>query len=281
MTPLTQTDINPIELWDTTVASITCAATKLRLSAARPAIINAYNHYTEKAQNSQLYELQQCLRGKYNQIIIQELSKKDLNKLYTSEMVDKNKPARKIYDKILTCAPHGKCPICGIGEAETLDHFAAKAYYPTFSVFSLNLAPACASCNKSKSAPKITLDNQTFHPHFESPAIHTDTWLHALVTEGTPPIISFFAAPPEHWSEGLRQRAKNHFDSFNLEKRYGIQAASEITSIIDYLSELNTVDSKREHLERMARTEANTRTNSWRAAMYKALSTSNWFVRNY
>jgi len=281
MTPLYPNAIPPIDLYDITVASVTCPNIQNRLLNARSAVNNAYMDYICKAKLSQLHALQSCSRGKYNQIVISTLSKGELNSLYTVEMVGKNKPARKVYDKIMASAPYGKCPICGIGDVETLDHFAAKAYYPTFSVLSLNLAPACMSCNKGKSAPRINQDNQTLHPYFEPVEIYNDTWLHAKVIESHPPVVDFFTAPPDHWPEELRIRTRNHFLGFNLAKRYGIQAASEITAIVNYLSEIETSDSKREHLEKMARAESKIRKNSWRAALYGALSVNNWFVQTF
>lgn len=281
MTPLYPNAIPPIDLYDITVASVACPSVKNRLLGARAAINDAYADYISKARVARLHELPSCSRGKYNQIVICGLSKGELNKLYTAEMVGKNKPARKIYDKIMASAPYGKCPICGIGDVETIDHFAAKAYYPAFSVLSLNLAPACVSCNKGKGAPRINQDNQTLHPYFEPVEIYNDAWLHAKVIENYPPVVDFFTAPPEHWSEELQIRTRNHFVGFNLAKRYGIQAASEITAIVNYLSEIDTLDSKRQHLERMARVEGKIRINSWRAALYRALSVNDWFVQNF
>lgn len=53
------------------------------------------------------------------------------------------------YDKILAGAK-GKCAICSIGVASTLDHYLPKAEYPTLCVFPANLVPECQSCNKNK-----------------------------------------------------------------------------------------------------------------------------------
>lgn len=281
MTPLPRPTIKSIELYDITVGTVACQKIKDRLSSARELINEAYADYINKAEAFNLHELTSCFRGKYNQIIMCTLTKGELNKLYTAEMVGKNKPARKTYDKIMASAPHLKCPICGIGDVESLDHFAAKAYYPTFAVLALNLSPACLSCNKGKSAPRMSQGNLSLHPYFEPSEIYNEAWLQGKVVQTLPPSVEFYSAPPSHWSQDLSTRTHNHFVGFNLAKRYGVQAASEMTVIISYLSELDTVVSKRQHLERMARIESNTRQNSWRAALYRALSKDQWFIDTF
>ena len=60
------------------------------------------------------------------------------------------KPAR-IRRYLMSLANTGKCPICGIGQASTLDHYLAKTIYPTYAVTPYNLVPVCKDCNFAKS----------------------------------------------------------------------------------------------------------------------------------
>lgn len=60
------------------------------------------------------------------------------------------------------------CPLCGGFGTHTVDHFLPKATYPEFTIFSLNLVPAC-SCNSLRS--NVTHGSapheSTIHPYFD------------------------------------------------------------------------------------------------------------------
>lgn len=63
---------------------------------------------------------------------------------------------------------HRVCPMCGSMHGGTLDHYLPKNAYPIFSVFSLNLVPAC-KCN-SKRKETLTGPNhneRVLHPYFD------------------------------------------------------------------------------------------------------------------
>jgi len=64
---------------------------------------------------------------------------------------------------------HLVCPMCGSMHRGTLDHYLPKNTYPIFSVFSLNLVPAC-KCN-SKRQETLTgpsLGERVLHPYFDN-----------------------------------------------------------------------------------------------------------------
>jgi|SRR5690554_1048142 len=46
---------------------------------------------------------------------------------------------------------HNTCLNCGIGEANTFDHFLPIGEFPFFSVHPKNLIPSCSNCNSKKS----------------------------------------------------------------------------------------------------------------------------------
>lgn len=104
--------------------------------------------YKAFASKGELYTIQaaQDKQGD-DPAIIGDLNKSDLIKLYTTYFVNKDKPARIIYDAMMAAA-NEKCPFCGgIGRPRNLDHYLPKAHYPQFSVLPLNLVPSCRDCN--------------------------------------------------------------------------------------------------------------------------------------
>ncbi|MBU1376327.1 MAG: hypothetical protein KKE02_14725 [Alphaproteobacteria bacterium] len=62
------------------------------------------------------------------------------------------------------------CPMCGSGTTGTLDHYLPRAVYPEFSIFSLNLVPACSHCNSGEKGSTITGDDDEYflHPYFDT-----------------------------------------------------------------------------------------------------------------
>lgn len=62
------------------------------------------------------------------------------------------------------------CPMCGSGGRGHLDHFLPRVAYPEFSVFGLNLVPACPSCNSSNKGETFRGDapERFLHPYFDT-----------------------------------------------------------------------------------------------------------------
>lgn len=94
---------------------------------------------------------------------------KNLISVYDKKFSEKNFPAgRKYYNKI-RAASNGKCAICEIGEASSLDHYLPKAQYPLLCVTPANLVPQCQSCNKNKGIFfEKKEDQMLLHPYFDN-----------------------------------------------------------------------------------------------------------------
>ncbi|KWO50060.1 hypothetical protein WT98_17165 [Burkholderia territorii] len=60
------------------------------------------------------------------------------------------------------------CPMCGSMHRGTLDHLLPKQDYPAFSVFSLNLIPAC-KCNskRGRNVRGAAAGERVLHPYFD------------------------------------------------------------------------------------------------------------------
>jgi len=181
---------------------------------------------------------------------------------------------RSHYDK-LRLTELGICPFCGFGHVSTLDHFAAKSRYPAFSVLPINLVPSCSDCNKGKGSGLITSETEIPHPYFEDSRIETDGWLICNVVETSPVTVVYQTRFPADWDNSLSRRVQNYFTDLKLASRYGVQAASYLAGIKEFLSALTTTD-----LEWYINKKAHSYEypNEWEAALYAGLARSQWFI---
>ena len=265
------------DVFDACVSEVSNGGVKTLFLLEKARILAEFDGYGVKAGSNNLYSSVYCDRAKPKQVIIGGLVKEDFVFLYGSCMV--KKPAgRKFYDKIILLAPSGKCPLCGFGHATTLDHLLPKARYPLFSVLSTNLVPACTDCNKLKGASLVTKDEQALHPYFESDVIETEPWVYAEIIQDTPVTVKYFVSPPPEWCPEQSRRACNYFSDLNLAGRFAIEAASELSSLISFLKYLKNDNSVADHLSAMADGERDIRLNSWKSALYQALSVNKWFI---
>lgn len=277
MKRLTKPTIEAAIVYDTCIGDLTAPDLARKFTAAREEVLAVFAQYEQNASESTLFSFPRCRRGNDDQIVVGGLTKGELVSLYTSNLAGKSATARKFYDQIMLLAPSGKCPFCTCAPAETLDHFMSKSIYPAFSVLLSNLTPACFSCNKGKGFAAINANEQVLHPYYESDLIETSIWLYAKLLETVPASISFHVSPPVDWPHDLAVRLANYFRDFKIAWRFGIEAASEITSQAAYLIEIASPQERRTHLERVARVERRERKNSWKAALFEALAQSEWF----
>jgi len=208
-----------------------------------------------------------------------DLTAKEMAKLYDVRMARKRSAGRPVYDRIMAAAPHMRCPLCGQRDVSTLDHYLSKMKFPALAVTPVNLVPACANCNKLK-LDKVAgiAEQQTLHPYFDD--LEDDCWLSARVEENSPASVEFSVAPPNHWDAVLAARVRNHFGVFDLSRLYRSHAASELANIQYRMSKLHTqagLAGLRLHLIGEAESRGAAHINSWQTAMYWALSTSDWY----
>lgn len=203
----------------------------------------------------------------------------ELKKVYTQRMVPKKSKGRRIYDRIISIPAHRRCPFCGIGTVNTLDHYLPKTWFPIFSVTPNNLVPSCQWCQgeKLESYPK-TEEEQLIHPYFDTE--FGDQWLAAKVIEGSPAAFHFFADPPAGWDEAKKTRADNHLFILNLPELFASNAGSRLAEIRGNLATLHAAGGEaavRSYLDEAKVSAELDDTNSWAAAMYRAAVGSAWF----
>lgn len=277
MKRLSKPDIDPRDIYTSCVRGVSDTDLAARFNSAEAAVLELAKLYEGRASTNELYLFHPSPWGDGAALVIRDLTKENLTALYANCMVKRDQPGRRYYDSIMSTAPLGKCPFCGFGQVSTLDHFLSKARYPSFSVLPINLIPACTDCNKGKGSSLLDAQNQIPHPYFEEERIETDAWLHASVRETSPATATFFASPPDNWPADLSRRVVNYFRDLNLATRFAIEAASELASLSDILGALKTSQQIGEHLNLIASTERGYRKNTWKAALYEALSGSVWY----
>lgn len=158
------------------------------------------------------------------------ISKDEMVKLYDRKFVARPDVRGKYYDKILATAKSGKCPICGIGQASTLDHYLAKTLYPTYAVTPGNLIPTCKDCNGSKSnRPINNIQEAPLHPYFDD--IDDVIWLCADITSKNDILVAQYYVNPEIDKSDSEQYARlcAHLQLYKLKHAYSIQASTEIS----------------------------------------------------
>lgn len=215
-----------------------------------------------------------------NSVVLHPIDKDEMKKVYDYRMVKPGMPGNKYYNKLKSSASHGKCPLCSVRDVDTLDHYLPKSNYPVFAVTSINLIPACTPCNKGKliSYPK-TSEDQTLHPYYDS--VEDEPWIKASVLQTTPISFEYYVDCPVHWNQTLKDRAKNHFNSFKINELFSSHASEELRGIKQQLIKLYNAS---QNLLEVYLTESyDSRLalgiNSWQAVMYFALHNDEWFTQ--
>lgn len=205
-------------------------------------------------------------------MVTDDLSKDDMISLYTNKFAKKDQPGRKYYDKIKLAPPNSICPLCGIGQVTTLDHYMAKTLYPSLAVTPHNLIPACRDCNDPRGAVHFeSAGDMTLHPYYDE--VQNLEWLSAVIVSTFPICVRYTVSDTVPDSE-LRVRLSMHLEVFDLSNRYSKKAAEEISAHkLTYQAMLDNggIEGLREYLQLLYTSAYSVEKNSWRTALYKAL----------
>ena len=202
------------------------------------------------------------------------LSKDDMCDIYDSKFVKVKSIRNKYYDHLMSLATTGKCPICGIGQASTLDHYLAKTIYPTYAVTPYNLVPICKDCNFEKRDACVDPDCAPLHPYYDDIDLHL--WLKARIVSKQGVLISEFFVNDElvGIDSTLFSRLKKHMCLYSLEKAYAIQAATEIAENTPFwrkkIAEWGEVCFA-EYLRECLESKEGFQRNTWNTALLRAL----------
>lgn len=261
-----------IEVFDACVAAVPDTPVRTGLLADRARVIDRCAEYEMSAPLHRLNE------------VLGEPSPEGLDvynamvDLYEDHMVKVDGVQRYVYLGVKGRSDLNRCPFCLQRDVSTLDHYLPKTTFPEFSVFPLNLVPSCSMCNQKKLDWVAAVPEQLlFHPYY-------DFWdsyplLRASIHIGNYVDIEFYidadAAPEE-----VARRAAFHFAKLELNAIYASYAASELRSRKrKFQSEYLTGGAG--GLQRDLAEEAAScaqEPNTWRRALYLALSESIQFV---
>jgi hypothetical protein len=271
-----------IDTYRSCVAEVADPALREKYRRNENHMIIAISDLSGSNSNASWSNLPSVPRGGGDRVIIGDLTKNELNYLYSAIMVDGRGVSRNIYDNIIVAA-EGSCPFCGgIGQAKNLDHYLPKAHYPAYSVSPENLVPCCRDCNTGKgSSVAGQINLQTLHPYFDGDQFYDTRWVFARIFRTNPVTISFYCLPPDNWSDVDKQRVLQHFEAYQFARRFGIQAGAEISKVVDLRRESLSILSSNQFNDYLV-DNANSRSydvNGWNRTMYDALSRDEWFSR--
>lgn len=111
-----------------------------------------------------------------------------------------------------------ECPLCGFGEATTLDHHLPRDQYRALSIYARNLVPSCQRCNRAKGTLEPVAGEGLIHAYFtELPAV---TFLEAEVQYDAGKLVVIFTIDDTLLPDGLGERLKLQLERLDLNKRY-------------------------------------------------------------
>lgn len=203
-----------------------------------------------------------------------ELSKDDMCNIYDYKFVKANKIKNKYYDKLISLATNGICPICGIGQVSTLDHYLAKTNYPIYSVTPYNLIPVCKDCNFEKGDSIFSSANAPFHPYYDN--LDSIVWLKATIIKTDDHLIAKYSICDDiqKRNPNLYTRLVNHINIYKLDKAYSIQATTEIAENYQFWKEKLNLwgeDEFKKHLNEILESKEKYQINTWKTALLRAL----------
>lgn len=213
------------------------------------------------------------------------IDKSEMKSLYDDKFVKHLPEKEKYYDKIMNLAVYGKCPLCGIGQVSTLDHYLAKSIYPTYAVTPINLVPVCKDCNFTKSNTSFSSNSEApFHPYFDN--VDDFIWLKASLEFSENTLVASYYVNDEFSvvNKEMYFRLKNHFEMLELSKAYAVQAATEIAENMSLWIEKYLEwgqEGLRAHLKDCLISKEKVHRNTWNAALLRALIDDIEIIENF
>ena len=269
---LTKPSISVKDIFDTCINTMH-EDNKIKFSPCLSEMQIATHNYEQKMEQGDFKNVCQCTS-------IQNVSKKDLETLYTNKLSKKGHLARKYYDQIINSAPGGICPYCHQQIVSTLDHYYPKAHYISLVISPSNLIPSCQACNKNKLDAIIRHNRDAFiNPYYEDS--DQFIWLHAHLNENRDSeqlTMSFYVSIPDNIDSLLEERLENQFQVLKLDHLYSMHAAQDLIAVVRQhkriyatlgISEVKISVSE-------AINDNSFRPNSWQSAMYRALD-NDWY----
>ncbi|MBS4011497.1 MAG: HNH endonuclease, partial [Roseovarius sp.] len=111
-----------------------------------------------------------------------------------------------------------ECPLCGSGDATTLDHHLPKNEYQALAINPRNLVPSCQTCNRAKGTLAALAGQGMIHAYFQDiPAV---TFLKANVTYVAGSLEVVFSIDPTVLALALYERLTFQLNRMSLTERH-------------------------------------------------------------
>lgn len=231
------------------------------------------NNYITKVIDNTLFEIER------KSILSDRVSHDEIIKYYEYRLLERPL-GRNIYNEILLSAPLLECPYCTIRTVSTIDHFLPKSEYPNYSITPTNLVPACKDCNTDKKISYPTAkNNQVFHPYFDK--VDDITWIKAEIINSEPLSFQFSVIHIDTWSQTQNERALAHFNEFNINELFSVEANRELRSSQRLLKKHKneSTENLKEHLIDVYESSMEgVGILYWKTLIYQELSTNDWFL---
>lgn len=193
--------------------------------------------------------------------------------------IQKGKRLETLRDKLLSAVM--ECPLCGSGDATTLDHHLPKDDYRALSINPRNLVPSCQPCNRAKGTLAAVAGQGMIHAYFQE--LPNVTFLKADVTYATGSLTVVFSIDPAGLSQLLAARLTFQLNRLKLTERhpdainiflFGQKVAFQL---------FRDKPGERDLLRQFMLVSANTLDqdfglNHWRAALFRGLAACDAFL---
>lgn len=246
-----------------------------RLKRIAPEICNSYKiYYNSISDLSVMYpigftglekeDLEDCYLGKTN----------PLNRLLADIIESQALPIRS------------QCQYCGMGSANTFDHYLPRSIFPEFAVFSLNLLPCCDTCNKHKS--NIFINNlegkrQIINLYYDN--LLSERYLNvSIFYKGDVPIAEYSLMQTTGISDIQFCLIQSHYTKLKLLERFrkrSPEVLSETQSSIKTHIKAKSIERVREFLlEEAQRLRDRFSNNHWKVVLHEGMANSSKFIED-
>ncbi len=167
-----------------------------------------------------------------------------------------------------------KCPMCSVGNANTLDHYMEKGEYRALSMMRQNLVPMCRDCNTTRENNGLKSQDM-LHAYYDK--LPDDIqWLKVSLTYGGGAVSARFYPDPAAFTDAtLLSKASKTIDGLGLNRTIGKELTSFLTSTLcgsgksDIMLKTMLADKARSH-----QSNPNFGLNHWKTVILTELSTN-------
>lgn len=248
------------------------AETRPHLDAARPAILQLFDHYRD--ENGWDFDHVHDLTHLTDEV------RKAMRASYS--LTYKGRALAGLRAELLNVDDR-LCPYCRLEEPLTLDHFLPKSAHEPFATFALNLIPMCNTCNNLKGTKGSKHARQFFtHAYFDE-LPRDGAFLIAQVAVGARHIATNFLIDfSVEIDASISQRLAYQMSVLRLVQRYQIAAIPVIIEQAEKIRDMKEggcdPHTCRYSIERDAETEGSHFGRSyWKAALLFALAANQDF----